>query len=159
MKQTGYKYRLLSESEWEYAARAGTEGKFYFGDTFRDMCKYANIPDNSMLLLNKKFGVIPCADGYQGPAPVGKFKPNAFALYDMIGNVWEWVEDCWHESFVGAPNDNSPWLQDSDCNKRVIRGAAYDDLSLIHGVADRRQWSAGAQHCAIGFRVAREIDR
>jgi formylglycine-generating enzyme required for sulfatase activity len=155
--ETGYKYRLPTEAEWEYAARGGTQTKFYFGDDVRNICQYANIPDYTWQKYHPDWTVITCTDGYSGTAPVGKFKPNAFGLYDMIGNAWEWVEDCWHDQYDGAPTDGSAWLRGGDCTNRVVRGEAFDALNFGLGVADRRQSDANAQLPDIGFRVTRDL--
>src|SRR5262249_44266951 len=114
--QTGRDYRMLSEAEWEYAARArtapGSYPRFYFGDDEAGRCSYGNGGGPSMpglpilpVLRNKA-----CSDGVSvGTAPVGQYKPNAFGLYDMLGNVSEWVEDCFHDSYIGAPTDGAAW--------------------------------------------------
>ena len=111
--RTGKHYRLPTESEWEYAARAGSQGQ-YWKDA-RSLHGVVNCFD--------------CASQWSGSqaAPVGSLKPNAFKLFDMIGNVWELVDDCWHESYTGAPNDGSPWREahGGDCNQHVMRGGSY----------------------------------
>ena len=94
-RQTGQRYRLLSEAEWEYVARAGTETARYWGESASGQCRYANGHDPSA----------PCPDGYEYTAPVGSFAPNAFGLHDVLGNVAEWTEDCWNDSYAGAPTD------------------------------------------------------
>ena len=97
-RETGERYRLPSESEWEYAARAGTTTPWYWGHRVEDLCEYANgsTPDNG------------CDDGWERTAPVGSFRPNGFGLHDMSGNVKEWVEDCRHRNYDGAPRDGGP---------------------------------------------------
>ena len=153
-EKTGEEYRLLSEMEWEYVARAGTHTARYWGESASEQCRYANA-DNE-----RSF----CDDGYQrSSAPVGMFEPNAFGLYDVLGNVWEVVEDCGgNESFAGAPTDGSP-RTDGDCNRRVIRGGSWADAPvslrsamrlypMMIGTAypvDSNLW---------GFRVARTIN-
>lgn len=125
--QTGQEYRLLSEAEWEYAARAGTRTETYWSDR---QCRYANGADLDLALRLRELGgerdpgVASCLDGYWMPAPVGSFEPNAFGLYDVLGNVLEWTEDCWHEDYTGAPADGSPWTS-GDCNARVLRGGSW----------------------------------
>ncbi|MBV8520848.1 MAG: formylglycine-generating enzyme family protein, partial [Acetobacteraceae bacterium] len=104
-QQTGKRYRLPSEAEWEYACRAGSTTRFSFGDDMARLGEFAWYKDNS---------------GGQ-THPVGQKRPNAFGLYDMHGNVWEWVEDCWRDSYAGAPTDGSPWISGA-CRDRVLRG-------------------------------------
>ena len=121
--KTGHRYRLLSEAEWEYAARAGTQSKFFFGDDLSQICEYGNVPDITRQQRHPDWAAVACTDGYSETSPVGKFKPNAFGLYDMIGNVWEWVADCWHNGYDGAPVDGSAWISGGICSNRVLRGS------------------------------------
>jgi formylglycine-generating enzyme required for sulfatase activity len=109
-KQTGRPYRLLSEAEWEYAARAGSKTQYPWGDELGQ--DNANCPGSESQWADKQ------------PSPVGTFAPNVFGLYDMIGNLWEWVEDNWHPDYVGAPRDGSVW-QGGDAAQRVLRGGSY----------------------------------
>ena len=90
-RETGAPYRLLSEAEWEYVARAGTETARYWGDSESGQCLNANGDDDD----------VNCTDGYANTAPVGSFQPNTFGLYDVLGNVWEWTEDCWNRNYSG----------------------------------------------------------
>jgi len=136
--KTGEHYRLLSESEWEYAARAGTTTPFHTGRTIST--KQAN------------YGSSPGQ-----PTSVGTYPPNAFGLYDMHGNVWEWVQDCWNGSYRGAPNDGSAW-ESGDCVRRVLRGGSwcnFEPRSLRSANRDRR--AAGGRDGSLGFRVARTL--
>ena len=109
-KVTGKPYRLLSEAEYEYATRAGTQTLYPWGDELGK--NNANCKD--------------CGSPWDGgqTAPVGSFPANAFGLHDMVGNVFEWVEDCWHDNFDGAPADGSAWVT-GDCSKRVIRAGSW----------------------------------
>lgn len=140
---TGKDYRLLTEAEWEYAARAGTTTRYSWGD-------------------DAERGDANC-DGCGGAwkreqtAPVGIFKPNAFGLHDMHGNVWEWVEDSWHETYVGAPTDASAWLLDSDPNFRMIRGGSWRNESERVRSASRVRRQRLVEFDTLGFRVARAL--
>ena len=143
-RTTGKTYRLPSEAEWEYAARAGTTTARYWGEHHQDACRYANVDD-------AEHG---CRDGYAKTAPVGKFQPNRFGLYDMLGNVWEWTEDCSNGSYAGAPVDGSSW-QRGDCSRRVLRGGSlYGSPGLVRA-ANRIRGATGSHNSVGGFRVAR----
>jgi formylglycine-generating enzyme required for sulfatase activity len=139
-KMTGEQYRLLTEAEYEYATRAGTTTKFYWGD------------DLGAQHMNCKA----CGTEWSGKqtAPVGSFPPNGFGLYDMNGNVWEWVEDCWHETFDGAPADGSARLS-GDCSLRVVRGGGWYDDEPQSATRYRGVVGGGIIYC--GFRVARTL--
>src|SRR5439155_18608467 len=102
-RRAGTPYRLLSEAEWEYAARAGSKTAYHFSDDPLRLCEYGNVADLSGAKRHQWSGIINCDDGYPDLAPVGKFRPNAFGLHDMIGNAAEWIEDCSHKSYEGAP--------------------------------------------------------
>ena len=139
-KLTGKPYRLLTEAEWEYAARAGNPGRFSFGDDEAKLGEYAWYASNSR----------------KQTQPVGNKKANGFGLHDMHGNVWEWVEDCYNNSYEGAPTDGSAWLT-GDCNSRVVRGGAwYDDPGLLRS-ADRVMDSTDVRDVGLGFRVGRTL--
>ena len=123
-RETGEAYRLLSEAEWEYVARAGTETARYWGESSSDQCRYANGADVLALEQNPYWRTAPCSDGNAGPAPVGSYEANAFGLHDILGNVWEWTQDCWNERYAGAPVDGTAW-ETGDCSTRVSRGGAW----------------------------------
>jgi formylglycine-generating enzyme required for sulfatase activity len=162
--KTGETYRLLSEAEWEYAARSGTTGQDFWGDSQAYACVYANGPDESMF---RRFpdqranlpDTIPCDDHYVFTAPVGSYRPSPWGLYDMMGNVFEWVEDCWWQNYENAPTDGSARLQ-GDCEKRVNKGGSWTSiptgLRAVHRGDD--QFST-TRVLDLGFRVAREVNR
>ena len=130
-KTTGKGYRLLTEAEWEYSARGRTKPgpapRFHFGDDEKDMCKYGNGADQTAkktVTGSGRWTFFSCSDGYAYTAPVGSFSANAFGLHDMHGNVLQWTEDCYHDSYNGAPVDGSAWIS-GDCSSRVLRGGAW----------------------------------
>ena len=120
--ETGEEYRLPSESEWEYAARAGTTTRRHWGDDPDDGCAYANGADRTAKRRFDNWTVMDCTDGVLWTSLVGAYQPNAFGLHDMLGNVWEWAQDCWHENYDGAPRDGSAWTRGGDCGRRVVVG-------------------------------------
>ena len=123
--KTGRNYRLMSEAEWEYAARAGATTTWAWGDDPQQACQYANLPDMSAQAKWPSWkSVVNCKDGYAFTAPVGTYKPNAFGLYDMGGNVWNWLEDCRTYSYEGAPDDGSAG-HNGDCDHRDKRGGSW----------------------------------
>ena len=150
--QTGQTYRLLTEAEWEYAARAGTSTKYHFGNSESQLCRYANFADKTV-----GFDDAPCSDGVGGQtAVVGRYAANAYGLHDMHGNVWEWVEDCWNDSYSGAPSNGDAWLR-GNCERRVLRGGSWlSDPGLLRS-AFRGGLSTGDRDLSLGFRVARTL--
>lgn len=133
--QTGKPYRLPSESEWEYAARAGSPDVFHFGADLARSCRYANISDKTgnaairKMIGKEGVGVTPCDDGQAFTSIPGTFEANAFGLYDMVGNLNEFVEDCQHLSYEGAPADGSAWITGCDKDYKIRRGGSYSDRS------------------------------
>ena len=138
----GSPYRLPSESEWEYAARAGTGTAFPWG--------------NGIGSGNANCRDVHCGDGIEFTAPVGSFAPNGFGLFDMHGNVWEWVEDCWNKDYSGAPEDGSVW-RSGDCELAVLRGGSWDSWPVGMRSAFRVRVWRGVRDIYIGFRVARTL--
>jgi formylglycine-generating enzyme required for sulfatase activity len=135
-------YRLPSEAEWEYAARAGAVTARYWGEAVGS--GHANCQGCGSRWDNRQ------------TAPVGSFPANGFSLYDMLGNVWQWTADCWNETYNGAPDNGQAW-NSGDCTLRALRGASfgYDPRDLR--AADRLMPAAGLRHDDFGFRVARTI--
>jgi formylglycine-generating enzyme required for sulfatase activity len=108
-KKSLKQYRLLNEAEWEYAARAGSTGRRHWADAEdAATCRYASVADTSYKSVSPGAPLFPCSDGFAYTTPVGRFPANAFGLHDMLGNAWEWVEDCWNEGYAGAPDTRRP---------------------------------------------------
>jgi formylglycine-generating enzyme required for sulfatase activity len=148
---TGKHFRLPSEAEWEYAARAGTTTSRIWGDDPDDACDYANVSDAS---IKKKYGwqTVDCNDGYTYTSPVGKFKPNKFGLYDMMGNARQIVAGCLTDSIAELPKDGSA---NEDCEQHPLRGSSWESYpSVIMRVACREWVGSTFAHLAYGFRVA-----
>ena len=154
--ETGEGYRLLSESGWEYVARGGSGTARYWGED--GQCRYANGGDRSVKgrYSDWKWEVASCDDGHVHTAPVGSFAPNGFGLYDVLGNVWEWVEDCWNGSYAGAPSDGRAW-ESGDCGRRVLRGGSWSNGPRGLRSAYRDGDTSGDRDGYNGFRVARTL--
>jgi formylglycine-generating enzyme required for sulfatase activity len=155
---TGKSYRLLSEAEFEYAARAGSKSRFGPGNDPDEICKFANGADQAAKNAGLP-GDIPymsCSDGYPFTAPVGSLAPNAFGLYDLIGNVWEWTEDCYYRDYATARADSAAHLN-ATCSTRAVRGGDWFSTEASLRPAVRAEANADARHDDIGFRVARAL--
>jgi formylglycine-generating enzyme required for sulfatase activity len=157
--RTGKPYRLPSEAEWEYAARAGSAARWPWGDAPSDGCEFANLHDLSSR-ESYAFGWEPvrCRDAYPDVAPVGALRANDFGLYDMIGNVAEWVEDCFTDSYVGRPRDGRPWEWVGGCTRRVLRGGSWVSPAERARSAFRDAADTTTRADFIGFRVALDLD-
>src|SRR5262245_22191292 len=141
-KMTGRPYRLPTEAEWEYAARAGTKTAYFWGDEIGQ--GNANCGDCGSEWDNRR------------TSPVESFKPNAFGLHDMAGNVWQWVEDCWHNDYNGAPTEGSAWTS-GDCNVRGIRGGSWFWKPQDLRSATRQRNATGARNYHFGIRLGRDL--
>ncbi len=139
----GAPYRLPSEAEWEYAARAGASTAYAFGDDPAELDRYAWFNGNAA----------------GGAEPVGAKLPNGWGLYDMHGNVWEWVRDCWHPGYDGAPTDAGAWMSadEGQCDRAVVRGGAWNDLPWGLRAAYRGWSTRDRRRGDLGFRVARSL--
>ncbi len=160
-QKTGAPYRLLSESEWEYAARAGTTTSRHWGNDSASACNYANVHDKTSkrngLHPDNKYPTHACDDRYAQTAPVGSFEPNAFGLHDMLGNTLEWTADCWIAYYDAGPSSGQvrtlgPNLK---CTSRTRRGSSWEFHRFSVRSAHRWQGSTDHRHSGTGFRVAR----
>ncbi len=156
-RQTGQGYRLLSEAEWEYVARGGTATARYWGEGETGQCRHANGADATAKREHPDWTTVACTDGHARTAPVGSYAENGYGLYDVLGNVWEWVADCWHESYEGAPRDGQAWTG-GDCSRRVLRGGSWSDVPGFLRSAIRLRYTAGSRYVSNGFRIARSLD-
>lgn len=158
--RTGRHYRLPSEAEWEYAARGGTTTRRYWGDSPDQVCQHANMLTTATVaaygnpaVLRRSFA---CRSDRSFTVPVGSFPPNPFGLYDMYGGVWEWLQDCGHKTYDGAPADGSAWTG-GQCETRVMRGGAYHATSWEIRSAVRGLAPADEADAAAGIRLARDL--
>lgn len=139
--RSGNEYRLLSEAEWEYAARAGSTSLYYWGSSWGSDGDCARCTmDNSG---NHTY-------------PVGSFPPNKFGLFDMYGNVWEWVQDCWNPDYTDGPTTEAPMLK-GNCTARVLRGGAWRNIPKYLRSSDRVSYKTSVEHFIFGFRVAKTL--
>jgi formylglycine-generating enzyme required for sulfatase activity len=136
---TGKEYRLLSEAEWEYIARAGSSTRYPWGK---------NISSRQAKLGSRN-----------GTVPVGSYAANAFGVFDTVGNAWEWVEDCWHDSYGGAPTDGGAWTTGDNCGRRVLRGGSWVSGHRFVRTANRIGNHADFRVSVNGFRIARTLSR
>jgi len=149
-KKTGQHYRMVSEAEREYAARAGSSGSFPF--PFDEEGQYQ---------ITKHANTYGPKDGYSYSAPVGSFPPNAFGMYDMHGNVYEWVADCWHPDYVGAPANGKAWMEESGgvCLDAQIRGNDWGEAPVFSRSGNRNSRKREVRGDWLSFRVVRELEQ
>jgi formylglycine-generating enzyme required for sulfatase activity len=152
-EKTGLAWRLPTEAEWEYAARAGSKAKYSFGDQLADFCTYGNVADagTTGAWRNKS-----CSDGHLRTAPVAQFKANAWGIYDMHGNVWEWVQDCWQSGYreiseSGAANESG------GCRERVQRGGSWFYSADDARAGYRSSAPFADKGVQVGFRVVLDV--
>ncbi len=155
---TGKHYRLPSEAEFEYAERAGSTTRYPWGDGNPDKVvgNFTGEGDRSPTKRSWSSAFPRYSDGYWGPAPIGSFPADKFGLYDMVGNVSEWVEDCWHDNYVRAPRDSAAWVNPG-CERRVVRGGSWgSDPDQVRS-AFRAPASVDMRSARVGFRIARDL--
>jgi formylglycine-generating enzyme required for sulfatase activity len=153
--KTGQPYRLPSASEWEYAARAGGAAAPWSAEGL-DACANANVADLSAGHRYPGWAVFACNDGFVQTSPVGSFKANSFGLNDMLGNVFQWTEDCWSANYKGAPIDGSARL-DGDCAERELRGGSWFSSPTYVRANYRNHFGVDYRTSTVGIRLARDI--
>jgi formylglycine-generating enzyme required for sulfatase activity len=156
-KKTGHRYRLLSEAEWEYAARAGTTTDFWWGDSPDAVCANANGVDVSAKARYPRWAAVDCDDGQVVAAPAGSFRPNPFGLYDMSGNVMEWTADCYEGDYDAQPRDGRAY-EVKGCFRRVLRGGSWGTgIWQLRSAARFHIIAPTLRGGDVGFRVARDL--
>jgi formylglycine-generating enzyme required for sulfatase activity len=156
-EQTGQQYRLLREAEWEYAARAGSSDSRWWQGDASTHCAHANGADRSYdrahpgdVKVNTH-----CDDGYAHTNPGNAFPANPFGLHDMLGNVWEWIDDCFVANYSGAPSEAAAQVRSGDCQQRVIRGGSWHNYPDALRTPTRFSLPVTMRSASVGFRVAR----
>ncbi|MBY0459660.1 MAG: formylglycine-generating enzyme family protein, partial [Gemmataceae bacterium] len=157
-KKDGRAYQLPSEAQWEFACRAGAKTRFHFGDDDEDLAKYGNVADKDFRAATGKDWGIKGSDGYGFTAPVGKFKPNVFGLYDMHGNAWEWCRD-YYGSYDKVEGKRDPvQLNKQSSDRRVLRGGCWIGFAGYCRAARRLSLAPDDRSSSIGFRVCLPLD-
>lgn len=145
--KTGKSFRLPTEAEWEYVARAGKNSLFTYGDDVDRLCDYGNIANDNKV----------CTDNHAFTAPVGAYEPNEFGVFDLHGNVREWVSDCWHPNYIGAPTNGRARTSNADCTFRVVRGGAWYSMPNMQRTSVRNKMRVVSRGNGTGFRIARSL--
>jgi len=155
-RQSGQTYRLPTEAEWEYAARAGSSQSRFWGNNPDEACKYANVADMAAKKLRPKWTTFYCDDTFAVSAPVGSFMANGYGLHDMLGNVWEWCEDVYNsEAYIKLPKDNPEYAGSGEY--RVMRGGGWSNGPLGIRSSHRVGLSPDFGHHALGLRLVKSV--
>jgi len=158
-RATGKSYRLPTEAEWEYAARSGGKDEIWAGTSDeKQLAEYAVF--GRLTILNLRHWRNKENQKGFGTERVGSRKPNGLGLNDMSGNVWEWVEDCWHENYNGAPTDGRAWKEENggECGRRVIRGGSWSDSPVGVSLSNRARDLVDFRFPSLGFRLAQDLN-
>lgn len=160
-KKTGRTYRVPSAVEFEYASRAGSSSPWYWGTNPEEACDYANVGDTAFANKFPTRASFPCTDGYVFTTRVGRFKPNKFGLYDMVGNAWEWTSDCFQNDLTNAPIDGSAWTdnENKECDARTPKGGSWISGIAWSRAAVRSRDGADYKSFMLGFRVAADVEK
>lgn len=160
-EKTGRNYRVPSAVEFEYAAKAGSDTPWFWGTEPSEACQYANVGDRTFAHRYPVRPTFPCDDGYVYTAPVGRFEANAYGLHDMIGNAWEWTNDCYHADLTNAPTDGSSWLAEDggECIYRTPKGGSWISGIEWGRSAVRSRDGADYRSFMLGFRVVAETNK
>lgn len=158
-RETGRAYRLLSEAEWEYLAIAGPAARAVNEERKMDICEFANVYDRSGAKTPNQrpfVDAVPCDDGFGHAAPVGRFPPNEFGLHDVVGNVWEWVEDCYIMPLTPTPVDGTPQIA-AGCDRRAVKGGSWGSAFSRQRPQFRGRDPESLVTQVFGFRIARDL--
>ena len=156
-QKSGHRYRLPSAAEWEYAAQSNAARLQTAADNRSPMCASANVADLSAARRYPGWNAFDCEDGFVYTSPVGSYKSNAFGLNDMLGNVFQWTEDCWHADYAGAPTDGSARTS-GDCTEHELRGGSWFSSPRFVSAAARNHFAADYRASSVGFRLARDMN-